>query len=89
MKSKQNGHPISGLTVTVVSLLASVSVIIFGILQIFGIWDRAINVCMPLMGITLLCQAYIQWNKSRKIAYFSLGVAVFVFICAIVVFFVK
>lgn len=89
MKSKQNGHPISDLTVTVASLLASVSVIIFGILQIFGIWDCAINVCMPLMGITLLCQAYVQWSKSRKISYFGLGVAVFVFICAIVVFFVK
>ena len=37
----------------------------------------------------LLCQTYTQWNTSRKTAYFSLGCAVFVFACAIAVFFLK
>jgi len=55
----------------------------------FDIWNQAINICVPLMGITMLCQAYIQWNVSRKVAYFSIGSAVFVFICTIVVFFIK
>lgn len=41
------------------------------------------------MGVTLLCQAYIQWNTSRKVAYFSIGAAVFIFICAIAAFLCK
>ena len=41
------------------------------------------------MGVTLLCPAYIQWNMSRKAAYFSIGAAVFIFICAIAEFLCK
>ena len=47
------------------------------------------NLCIPLMGVNLLCQTYTQWNTSRKSAYFSLGCAVIVFLCAIAVFFIK
>lgn len=57
--------------------------------KIFDIWTQAINLCIPLMGVNLLCQTYMQWNTSRKTAYFSLGCAVFVFACAIAVFFIK
>ncbi len=75
--------------VTVISILTSLSVVVLAVLQIFDIWNRAINVFMPLMGVTMLCQAYMQWNNSRKVAYFSIGTAAFIFICAIVVFFLK
>jgi len=44
---------------------------------------------MPLMGVTMLCQSYMQWNNSRKVAYFSIGTAAFIFICSVVVFFFK
>lgn len=75
--------------VTAISIPASLSVVVLAVLQIFDVWDQAVNVFMPLMGVTMLCQAYIQWNNSRKVAYFSIGTAVFIFICAIVVFFIK
>ena len=89
MKSKWKDAPLSHKIVTIISILTSLSVVVFAVLQIFDIWNQAINICVPLMGITLLCQSYIQWNVSRKVAYFSIGSAVFVFICAIVVFFIK
>ncbi len=89
MKSKWKDAPLSHKIVTIISILTSLSVVVFAVLQVFDIWNQAINICVPLMGITLLCQAYIQWNVSRKVAYFSIGSAVFVFICAIVVFFIK
>lgn len=73
--------------VTIVSILASLSVIVLGVLQILNIWNLAVNISVPLMGLVMLCQAYIQWNASRKVAYFSLGTAGFIFICAIVVLF--
>ncbi len=89
MKAKRKDVPLLHKIVAVISILTSLSVVVLAILQMFDIWEEAINVFMPLMGVTMLCQSYIQWNNSRKVAYFSIGTAVFIFICAIVVFFVK
>ena len=88
-KTKWKDTPLLHKVVTIISVLASLSVVVLAVLQMFDIWDQAINVFMPLMGITMLCQAYMQWYNSRKVAYFSIGTAVFIFICAIIVFFVK
>lgn len=71
--------------VAVISILAGLSVVLLAILQIFDVWTRAINLCVPMMGVTMLCQAYTQWNSSRKVAWFSIGVSAFIFVCAAVV----
>ena len=89
MKTKWKDAPLIHKIVTVVSIIVALAVIVLAILQMFDIWTQAINLCVPFMGVNLLCQTYIQWNTSRKTAYFSLGCAVFVFACAIAVFFLK
>jgi len=89
MKTKWKDAPLIHKIVTVVSIIVALSVIVLAILQMFDIWTQAINLYIPLMGVNLLCQTYTQWNTSRKTAYFSLGCAVFVFACAIAVFFIK
>ena len=89
MKTKRKNSPMSHKIITVFSVIVSLAVVTLAILQIFDIWTQAINLCVPLMGFNLLCQTYTQWNTSRKTAYFSLGCAVFVFACAIAVFFIK
>ena len=89
MKTKWKDTPLSHKIITVFSVIVSLAVVTLAILQIFEIWTQAINLCVPLMGVNLLCQPYIDWNTSRKSAYFSLGCAVFVFACAIAVFFIK
>ncbi|MBE6695044.1 MAG: hypothetical protein E7587_01175 [Ruminococcaceae bacterium] len=75
--------------VSVLSVLSSLSVIALSLLQLFEVWTRAIDLCVPLMGVMMLCQAHLHWNKSRKVAYFSIGTAVFIFACAIAVLFLK
>lgn len=87
MKAKWNDMSIIDKVITIISLASSSLVLVFAILQIFNIWDKAINVVIPLMGITMLCQAYTFWNKNRKVAYFSIATAVFILLCAIGVFF--
>lgn len=89
MERKFKDIPILDKIVMIISLVASSSVLVLGILQIFNVWDTAINVVVPLMGVTMLCQAYTLWNKSRKTAYFSLGAAAFILLCAIGVFFLN
>ena len=89
MKTKWKDTPLSHKIITVFSVIVSLAAVTLAILQMFDIWTQAINLCIPLMGVNLLCQTYTQWNTSRKTAYFSLGCAVFVFACAIAVFFLK
>jgi len=89
MKTKWRDTPLSHKIITVFSVIVSLAVVTLAILQMFDIWTQAINLCVPLMGVNLLCQTYTQWNTSRKSAYFSLGCALLVFACAIAVFFIK
>ena len=87
MKINWKNAPLLQKVVTIISILASLSVVVLAVLQIFAIWEQAINIHLPLLGVTMLCQSYMQWNNSRKVAYFSIGTAAFIFICTIIVFF--
>ena len=89
MKTKWKETSTLHKVITIFSVIVSLAVVTLAVLQIFDIWTQAINLCIPLMGVNLLCQTYMQWNTSRKTAYFSLGCAVFVFACAIAVFLIK
>jgi hypothetical protein len=70
---------------TLVMMPCSLAVLILAILQLVGIWEDAINVYEPLLGVMMLCQAGIAWKKNRKAAYLYLGVAALIFIVAIFV----
>lgn len=87
MKQTQKVIPRWQLAVTVVSLLASVLIIILATLQLTQVWENAIYAYMPLIGIVNLCHACLHWEKNRKLAYFSAGTAAFIFICALLVWF--
>jgi len=89
MKTKWKDSPLSHKIITIFSVIVSLAVVTLAVLQMFDVWTQAINLCVPLMGVNLLCQTYTQWNTSRKTAYFSLGCAGLVFACAIAVFFLK
>jgi len=69
----------------VVMIVASLTAVVFAALQLLGVWDGALKLCMPMLGLVNLCHACLQWKASRKSAYLSLGVAAFIwFVCAVV-----
>ena len=70
-----------------VRIAASILVVIFAALQLLGVWDKAINLAAPLMGTVLLIQSVQEWKKQRGVAIFGLCAALFIFGCAIVVWF--
>lgn len=70
-----------------IRLIASILVIIFALLQLLGVWDRAIYVSAPLMGLVLLIQSIQEWKISRTSAIFGLICSLFIFICTIVAIF--
>lgn len=70
----------------IVRLFSSILVIMFALLQLLKIWDKAIYVAAPLVGIVLLVQGIQEFKNNRSVAIFSFGCSMFIFICAIVVF---
>ena len=89
MKSQWKDKSLLHKIVAIISIIACLSVIVLSTLQIFDIWNEANNITIPMMGVILICQAYLQWNTSRKAAYFSIGASVIVFICTIIVFCIR
>lgn len=71
----------------IVRVVASFLVVIFAALQLMGVWDKAINLAAPLMGIVMLVQSVQEWKKQRGIAIFGLCAALFIFGCTIMVCF--
>ena len=71
----------------VVRVAVSILVVLFAVLQLLGVWDKAINVAAPLMGIALLFQSVQEWKKQRGVAIFALCAALFIFGCGIVALF--
>ena len=71
----------------IVRVVASFLVVIFAALQLMGVWDKAINLAAPLMGIVMLVQSVQEWKKQRGIAIFGLCAALFIFGFTIMVWF--
>jgi hypothetical protein len=45
------------------------------ILQIFNVWDKAMNIGEPLLGVLLSLQALEKWKTDRPVALVSLVAA--------------
>lgn len=87
MKEKWNERTNNEKLLIIVRIVASIGVVIFSMLQLLGVWEKAINVSAPLVGVVLLVQSIQEWKKSRGVAVFGLLCALFIFICTIVVLF--
>ena len=68
-------------------LLVSIGAIVFSLLSVLGIWDKAGNVYIPLLGILMLLQSHREWKQHRGVAIFSLMSGIFILICWVVVMF--
>ena len=87
MKRKWKELPPADKFMLIVRIVASILVVVFAALQLLGVWDKAINLAAPLMGIVLLIQSVQEWKKQRGVAIFGLCAALFIFGCAILVWF--
>lgn len=75
--------------ISAAALISSIGVIVLAALYLLNVWDNAAYAYVPLMGVNLACQAYTQWNPNRKIAWFNLGAALFIFVVYIAVIIMK
>ena len=72
--------------VLIVSILVlSISVIVLAIMQITGLWNNAIYVFEPLMGVVMILNALNIYKYNKRAAFFNFAVAVFIFIITFVI----
>lgn len=69
--------------------ICSVSVIVLASLQLLGIWEKSINIFEPLLGVLMVTQGVLQWKKNKIVAVFSFCTAVFIFVVAFIINFIR
>ena len=74
---------------TIISVICSIIIIVLAGMQILGIWENAINVFEPLLGVVILIQSIQKWKKNKVLAIFSLCTAIFIFLVAIFIFLIR
>ena len=90
MKTKWNEKATADKIMFILRIVISVVVLAGAILQITGIWDKALNVSIPLLSVLILIQS-IQEHKEQKKASAIVGYVCFVAMAVMIVgtFFVK
>lgn len=89
MRTKWSEKTSTEKTLVVLRIVVSLVVIAFAALQLSGVWDGAINYAVPLVGVQLLVTSIQEWKQNRVSSIVGFVCAVFVFTCAVVVFFLK
>ncbi len=89
MKIRWNEMTTADKAILIIRIIASVGVVVFVTLQLFGVCDQAINIAAPLIGLVLLIQSIQEWRLHRGVAVFGLCSALFIFTCTVVVWLLK
>ena len=90
MKTKWNEKSTSDKVLLVLRIIVSIAVLIGAALQLLGVWDRALNIAVPLLSALILIQS-IQEHKEQKKASAIVGYVCFVAMLVMIIgaFFVK
>ena len=76
MKAKWNEKSTADKIMLVLMVVISLVVLVAAVLQITGVWDKALNVAIPLLSVFILIQS-IQEHKEQKKAYAIVGYVCF------------
>ena len=77
MKTKWNEKSTSDKVLLVLRMIVSIAVLIGASLQIMGVWDKTLNIAVPLLSALILIQS-IQEQKENKKASAIIGYVCFV-----------
>ena len=76
MKTKWSEKSTSDKVLLVLRIIVSIAVLIGAALQLLGVWDRALNIAVPLLSALILIQS-IQEHKEQKKASAIIGYVCF------------
>lgn len=66
MKTKWNEKSTADKTMLVLRIVISIVVLIGAVLQITGVWDKALNVAIPLLSVLILIQSIQEHREQKK-----------------------
>lgn len=64
-------------------LICAVGAMVLASLQVFGVWDKANYVAIPLLAATLVIQSIHERKDHKGVAIFSIIAAVFILVCTV------
>ncbi|MBR2886339.1 MAG: hypothetical protein IKB93_16360 [Clostridia bacterium] len=76
MKTKWNEKSTADKVLLLLRIIVSIAVLIGAALQLMGVWDRALNIAVPLLSALILIQS-IQEQKENKKASAIIGYVCF------------
>lgn len=76
MKTKWNEKPTADKIMLVLRVVISLVVLVGAALKLTGVWDKALNVAIPLLSVLILIQS-IQEHKEQKKASAIIGYVCF------------
>lgn len=77
MKTKWNEKSTADKIMLILRIVISVVVLVGAALQLTGVWDKALNVAIPLLSVLILIQS-IQEHREQKKASAIVGYVCFV-----------
>ena len=77
MKTKWNEKSTADKVLLILRIIVSIAVLMGAALQLLGVWDRALNIAVPLLSALILIQS-IQEQKENKKASAIIGYVCFV-----------
>lgn len=73
----------------VVGMPCAVAVIVLAMLQLVNVWENSVYLYTPLSALLMAVQGTENLRKSRKLAIFSYGVAVFLLLVFLLILLIK
>ena len=65
---------------SIIGTTCAISIIILAPIQILGIWNTAINIVEPMLGVLMLTQTIQNWKKNKGTAILSLLATILIFL---------
>ena len=70
MKTKWNEKTVADKVMFILRLLISVVVLVCAILQLCGVWNKALNIAVPLLSALILIQSIQEHRANKKVSAF-------------------
>ena len=68
MKTKWNEKSTADKVLLILRIVISVVVLAGAALQLLGVWDRALNIAVPLLSALILIQSIQEQKENKKVS---------------------
>ena len=68
MKTKSNEKSTADKIMLVLRMVISIVVLAGAVLQITGVWNKALNVAIPLLSVLILIQSIQEHREQKKVS---------------------